>query len=223
VSLHAAEAAARTQWLSSIESFETRYSSDVRPLEFALSAIEPGRSVIGAERPRQVGEFAVLKVSAVDPLGFQPEESKVLLRQDEFMPEHSVRAGDILMTRSNTSELVGESCLVSSSHASLMLCDKTLRLVPREGISPIALWHMLQGRRVRKQIYAVATGTGGAMKNISQPKIRALQVCVPTEVRQAREIEEVAGSAYRAFLRLRARRVASDIVRSSVVNRTCRG
>jgi len=204
--LHDLTEAARVVWLSTIQELEDRYSGSVKPLGDCLSAIEPGRSVVGSDKPPSNGEFAVLKVSAVDPFGFQPHESKVLLDQREFMAQHKVCAGDLLMTRSNTPALVGETCIVDRDFPNLMLCDKTLRLVPKPGVSKGTLWHMLQSNRVRQQIAAVATGTGGAMKNISQPNIHSLRVCVPPSSSDANAVEARLSQCIRAFRGCRARR-----------------
>lgn len=183
--LHELTEAARITWLATVQHFEDRYAQYIKLLGDLLEAIEAGRSAVGSDKSPSNGEYAVLKVSAVDPFGFQPHESKVLLDQTDFMPQHVVRAGDLLITRLNTLALVGETCIVDRDFPNLMLCDKTLRLVPKSEVSKSALWNMLQSNRVRQQIAAVATGTGSAMKNISQPKIKALRVCMPPSSEEA--------------------------------------
>lgn len=168
--LHAAQLA----WLEQSEA--TKRVS----LEALLNNIVPGKSVSGASVPPTRGQYGVLKVSAVDPQGFVPSESKRLLRDEDFVSEFSVRGGDLIMTRANTPELVGEVCLVDRDYPTLMLCDKTLRLEPKESIDRYVLWEMLQTDSVRQQLMAVATGTGRSMKNISQDKIRGLVIAYPS-------------------------------------------
>ena len=162
--------------LSSLES-----SSECKPVRLGslLSAIVPGRSVAGLDTPPAASEYGVLKVSAVDPHGFLAYESKTLLDQQDFVSEFSVRSGDLIMTRANTPELVGEVCLVDRDYPNLMLCDKTLRLVPRSNIDPYLLSETLQSRSVRQQLQSVATGTGRSMKNISQAKLGELLIAYP--------------------------------------------
>lgn len=221
--LEDAEHAAKMAWRAAIEERERQWVHTIRPLGELLASIQAGKSVMGVERTRAPGERAVLKVSAIDPLGFQPHESKVLLAQHEFKPELSIRSGDLLMTRSNTAELVGETCLVNCDYEELMLCDKTLRLMPRPDVSPALLWHMLQSRRVRREIEAVATGTGGAMKNISQPKIKALLVCVPKTSNQASSAARDLGTLFGAYMRVRARVASARQTRSRVLNASLKG
>lgn len=97
------------------------------------------------------------------------------------MDNHVVRAGDILITRANTPDLVGLACLVTKEHKNLMLSDKTLRLVPAEGMPNRLLLEALRTQAARQFMKANATGTGGAMKNISQAKLREMSIEFPNE------------------------------------------
>jgi type I restriction enzyme S subunit len=99
-----------------------------------------------------------------------------------------------------------------------MLCDKTLRLVPKAEVSKNALWHMLQSNRVRQQILAVATGTGAAMKNVSQPKFRALRVCLPLSRNVSEAIEARLDECRRALRECLSRRAACRKVHRTLVN-----
>ena len=209
---------ARITWLATVQHFENLYAEHTTLLGDLLVAIEPGRSVVGSDRPPSEGEYGVLRVSAVDPLGFQPNESKALLDQADFIPEYKVRAGDLLITRANTPALVGESCIVDQDFQNLMLCDKTLRLVPRAEVSKNALWHMLQSNRVRQQILSVATGTGAAMKNVSQPKFRTLRVCLPPYRNVCEAIETRLDECRRALRECSSRRAACLDVRRTLLN-----
>lgn len=147
------------------------------PLGECLKEIVPGKSVVGRNEPAVNDGRGVLKVSAVGASGFVPDENKVLLNQADFRSEFAVRSGDLLITRSNTPDLVGRVCLVDEDYPNLMLCDKTLRLVPNDRIaSKQILLEMLQSDEVRNQIKGFANGTGGAMKNISQASIRAIRI-----------------------------------------------
>lgn len=146
-----------------------------------LERIEAGVSVIGTASPPVEGQFGVLKVSAVGKLGFQSREAKTLVNPDDFVESFRVCLGDLLITRCNTPDLVGLSCLCDKDYPNLMLCDKTLRLVPRRGVSAHSMWNALQTESVRQQLKKVASGTGAAMKNISQDRIRGLTVRLPDD------------------------------------------
>jgi type I restriction enzyme S subunit len=61
-----------------------------------------------------------------------------------------------------------------------MLCDKTLQLILDESkANRRFMFEALRARPLRNQIMGCATGTGGAMKNISQQDIRSLSVPLP--------------------------------------------
>lgn len=161
-------------------------------LEVILKAIIAGKSVVGVNEPACDGERGVLKVSAVGPRGFDPAENKRLLNRSEFVPTLSVKAGDFLITRCNTKELVGRVCIAPKDHPSLMLCDKTLKLdFDEQAIAPAYMEAVLKSREVRAQIEAFASGTGGAMKNISQDHIRSLLVPLPELAAQQALVKEL--------------------------------
>ena len=144
-----------------------------------ISAIEPGKSPRAENRPPTTGEYGVLKVSAVNPAGFRPSESKRVLDPSVFAEHHRVRDGDVLITRANTAELVGAVCRVETTDGSLFLCDKTLRLVPKETVGPPSLVAALNTTKVRKYLDTANAGSGANMKNISQPAIRSIPVDWP--------------------------------------------
>jgi len=161
-------------------------------LQQAVSAIIAGKSVNGVNEPAGDGEFGVLKVSAVGPKGFDATEHKRLIRQEDFLPRFAVTAGDFLITRCNTKELVGRVCIVPDDYPSLMLCDKTIKLeFDAEMVSQGYMEAVLSSRAMRTQIEACATGTGGAMKNISQDNIKSFVVPLPQLKKQIELLEEL--------------------------------
>jgi type I restriction enzyme S subunit len=178
----AVEAAARERFFDSLQNQSVELGD-------LLEDIVAGRSLVGLSRAPKAGELAVLKVSAVSPNGFRPSESKPLLDQGSFMPEHSIRAGDLLISRANTRDLVGLTALVDRDYPNLMATDKTLKLVPLENVSTRTLFHALQTFDVRRQIMSLATGTGSAMKNLSQAKVRQLRVRYPVDEHDAAVFE----------------------------------
>jgi type I restriction enzyme S subunit len=187
-------------------------------LEKALLAIVAGKSVIGVNQPAAEGDFGVLKVSAVGPNGFDAAENKRLINPQEFRSDFVVRQGDFLITRCNTKELVGRVCIVSEDQPYLMLCDKTLKLeFDTKRVSPGFLEAVMKSRPLRKQIEAFATGTGGAMKNISQDDIRSLVVPLPQLSKQLALLEYIeSGNKFKVSLESASRMAIS--IQASIVN-----
>lgn len=146
-----------------------------------LIDIEAGKSLKCEERPATCDEWGVLKVSAVSWGIFKPDENKVVPSTFLPPPEYEVRSGDLLMSRANTTALVGASVLVQDTRSHLMLSDKTLRLVVDDAIvvKPF-LQIALRTRQARAYIEEHATGTSDSMKNISQETIRRIPIALPS-------------------------------------------
>ena len=151
-----------------------------KKLKTCVRSITAGKSVLGTGRSANNHEFGVLKVSAVGAEGFVASENKVLINADDFIPGFSVHNHDLLITRANTRELVGKVSIALQDYPNLMLSDKTLRLeVDEMNGDKNYLFRVLQSNEARLQIQAVASGTGGAMKNISQVQIMNLTLPLP--------------------------------------------
>jgi len=149
-------------------------------LKSCVKSITAGKSVLGFGKPAAENEFGVLKVSAVGAIGFVADENKTLEDKEAFIQSFSVHADDLLITRANTRELVGRVCKVPKDYPNLMLSDKSLRLeVDEESGHKNFLLQVLRSREARSQIEATASGTGGAMKNISQAQIMNLVLPLP--------------------------------------------
>ena len=190
------------------------------PLGTLLTGIDVGRSPDLEDMPAGPGQWGVLKVSAVTNDGFRSDENKVVRSPSLYNPAFCVHRGDLLITRANTSSLVGQSCIVGDAPPGLMLCDKTLRLRVNERLVPakyvqLALTHPF----VRRQIESAATGTSGSMKNISQQSIKRLMIPVGnmTEMQRIVEILNSADSAIEM-----TRKVAEKLETTAVALTTAR-
>ena len=126
-------------------------------------------------------EYMILKVSAVTDGTFKPSESKPA--PDDYVPptDHIVRTGDLLISRANTSALVGASAMVENCSQCLLLPDKIWRFVWHDNsrVAPTYLHHYLKASSTRSMLSGMATGTSSSMKNISQAKLKTLPVLVP--------------------------------------------
>lgn len=156
------------------------------PLREALSTIESGKSIAAESRPANVGEYGVLKLSAVTWGRFRPEENKAFFPGHIPDPAITVRRGDLLISRANTTELVGAVALAEADYPNLALSDKTLRLVPNAHALPEYLIHALRQKYVRDYIEARATGTSGSMRNISQATLLDIPIPLPPLPEQKR-------------------------------------
>lgn len=159
----------------------------------ALLGMEQGWSPQCDSRPAQDGEWGVLKVGCVNGLRFAPEENKAL--PDDLQPDLIcvIKAGDVLVSRANTRELVGMAALVTEEHPNLLLCDKLYRLRLRaDWVTPAFTVLALRAEASRRQIELGASGASASMQNISQDVLRELTVAFPPLEEQARIVERAA-------------------------------
>lgn len=170
------------------ETFESvTVKSEVTQLSAWVERIDAGRSPRAAAEPARDGELGVLKVSAIGHDAFVPEENKRLLDAADFRETDIVRAGDVLVTRANAVvDNVARPCIVNCDFTNLMLSDKTLRLVPRQGYPSRVLLAALRSPTYRAYVREVVNGTEA--KNISQAKILA----GPVPTLQPVEVEWIA-------------------------------
>ncbi|MFB7475917.1 restriction endonuclease subunit S [Kitasatospora sp. NPDC056184] len=150
-----------------------------------LDDIQGGRSPQANTRPPGTDELGVLKVSAVTPFRFLPEESKALL-PDTSMPESAlVQPGDVLITRANTPLRVGAVARVPADvRKGLYLADKTLRLMPSSKLDSDFLVVAMALKLARTHLTGSATGTSASMVNVSQDRIRETPIPLPDLDRQ---------------------------------------
>jgi type I restriction enzyme S subunit len=153
----------------------------VRPVSSFVKELHGGRNVNPASADETNSRFRVLKISAVTWGDFQPQESKPVPNDYEPPRSHFVRAGDLLFSRANTSELVAATSYIFETPPNLLLPDKLWRFVWREprAVEPLFVWWLFQATSVRRELSRRATGTSGSMKNISKPKVMTLEVFVP--------------------------------------------
>lgn len=133
-----------------------------------VAGIEAGRSLACEARRARDDEWAVIKVSAMTSGTFRPDEAKPLPQGVTPDPRHEIRAGDLLISRANTTAYVGASVLVPAIRPRLLLSDKSLRLLPRPEVDPRWLHLMLNAPPVRRAISVRASGTKDSMRNITQ-------------------------------------------------------
>ena len=140
---------------------------------------------------RQDGTWGVLKVSAVSWGEFRSYENKQLPAALKPRPEYEVHAGDFLISRANTAELVARSVVAKNPGAKLMLSDKIIRL----DISILAdreYFNIVNNAQSSRDYYAAnASGTSSSMKNVGREVILSMPVPMPPLAEQARIVARV--------------------------------
>ncbi len=144
------------------------------------------------ESRQRIGEeWGVLKVSAVSWGEYRAAENKALPANLDARPEHEVQAGDFLVSRANTAELVARSVVVESTPPRLMLSDKIVRLKLTK-LCNLRFIHLVNSAPASRAYYsAIAGGTSSSMKNVSREQILGLPLPLPPLAEQHRIVAKV--------------------------------
>jgi len=158
-----------------------------------VAEIENGKSPATEGRIAEADEWAVLKVGAVSFGSFNEKENKALPPSFKPIERYEVKVGDFLMSRANTSELVGACAIIRATRPRLMLSDKIFRFIFKQtsDLVPEYLDHALKSPALRTQIVTAATGTSPTMKNISKGKVLALLIPDVPASEQRRVVAEL--------------------------------
>ena len=164
---------------------------DVALLGEVIQGFEAGKNVMAGNGTTPL---RILKVSAVTSGEFDPSMSKPAPDDYVAPKRHRVRVGDLLISRANTSDLVGATAMVEREAPDVLLPDKIWRFVWQadSSIEPRFVHGLFQNRATRGVISAMASGTSSSMKNVSQAKLKKLRIIVPPLERQKRYAELVA-------------------------------
>jgi type I restriction enzyme S subunit len=161
-------------------------SWDDSKIKYVIDSMEQGwspqcESIAAAEH-----EWGVLKVGCVNGGIFNPKENKLL--PEDLIPDPTLGlvAGDVIVSRANTRELVGGCAVIHSDYPKLLLCDKLYRLRPNEKVLSEFLARVIQVYG-RPEIETDASGTSASMVNISMSTIRDLRFYLPA-IETQREI-----------------------------------
>lgn len=171
-----------------------------RPLGDLLDAIDSGKSPKCHDRPREDNEWGVLRLSAVSSCEYDDTEHKTLPAEVESDAALEVQAGDLLLSRKNTAELVGASAYVWRTSGRMLLPDLIFRLRISDAaeLEPIYLWKLLTSSVKRRALTRLASGSAGSMPNISKERLRTLPIELPPRALQERfsqRVQEVRGIA----------------------------
>ena len=155
-----------------------------------LDGLESGVSVNGEDRHFSLNEKAVLKVSAVTYGSFNPFAAKVIDIDELERAKTNPKRGQVIISRSNTEELVGASAYIDFDYPNLFLPDKLWQTIPKANADMKWLSYILASSHVRYTLSNLATGTSGSMKNITKGELLGLKILIPPSVEQ-KEIAKI--------------------------------
>lgn len=146
-----------------------------------LSSISAGVSLSADNRSPSEGEVGILALSALSGQTLDPDACKAIAanRAHELGP--SLRSGSILMSRSNTPELVGACAYVERDRPDRFLPDLIWDIRVRPDAACEARWltEYFRSAEGRRNLRRAAAGTSGSMVKLSMDRLRRLRLRLP--------------------------------------------
>lgn len=133
------------------------------PLRRLSLGVTQGSSPQCDNTPAAGQEWGVLKLSAIKRGLFRESENKRLPQGVRPVRKHRVKSGDLLITRANTPDLVGDAAIVTDHVENLLLPDLIYRLNLARDANPHFILQCILGTRTRQLIQAVARGSSSSM------------------------------------------------------------
>lgn len=144
-----------------------------------VESLNAGISVNGRNIPKKDFEKGVLKVSAVTSGVFNADAYKTILEEDLSRAKINPKKGRIIISRSNTENLVGASAYIHKDYDDLFLPDKLWQIEPKPSTDMEWLSYILAGAKCRYTLSRLSTGTSGSMKNITKGELLGLKINIP--------------------------------------------
>jgi len=137
------------------------------------------------------GEASVPVLSLGAVTGFEYRSTEYKRTSEATSPDahYWLKKNDLLITRSNTRELVGHAAIYDGFPAPCIYPDLMMRLVVNEGLADTRFVHLwLMSRAVRDYIQNKAKGTSPTMKKISQGVVMSIPFPTSLDVSEQRRI-----------------------------------
>jgi len=134
----------------------------------------------------------VLTLSSVTGFVFRPEKIKFTSAVTDSRARYWVQNGDLLITRSNTPELVGHVAIASGIEEPTIYPDLIMRMNPNpaEAITEF-LYYQMRTPALRSEMSDRAQGANPTMKKISNGAVRTLPIFVPPIHEQRRVVVQL--------------------------------
>ncbi|WP_394937738.1 hypothetical protein [Psychromicrobium sp. YIM B11713] len=151
------------------------------PLTRVINRIRQGASPNCEPWPADgVSEWGVLKVGVSNTGQFRPEENKRLPDDEPPRSDFAVQPGELVMSRSNSKELVGCASVAPEGYPRLLLSDLTYGITLASNAEAEFVALTLQGAVARHTISAMSKGTSPSMQKISQRDIGNIPISLPS-------------------------------------------
>lgn len=165
----------------------------LRPLAGLIS--EPVRNGFSGRATQDANGVRTLTLTAVTEAEFVDSNTKIADTSGRRIDDLWLKAGDILVQRSNTPDLVGTSALYAGPDRWAIFPDLLIRVRVGPELLPEFAQLVLASPRVRDELRQAAKGLAGSMPKIDQGALLKLLVPVPSISAQRVVVDRAASLA----------------------------
>ena len=158
--------------------------------------------------PKEANDWTgtlMLGLGCLTPSGFEPIQLKHVAKNDPNLLPALLKDGDLLISRSNTRDLVALVGIYRDIGTPCIYSDLMMRLVPTAEILPDYLEAVLRHAPVRRQLTNASCGTSGSMMKVNAEMVVNTVLAFPTRDEQQRILDRVA-SISRFIMQVRQER-----------------
>ncbi len=178
--------------------WELTKRSNARPVALGSVLDEGPRNGFSATESGQPTGHWVLALSAITRWGYRRGELKPVLKSDA-MAAAVIKKGDLVISRSNTRELVGLPAVFDEDRTDVSWPDTMMRLRPDQSrLRTVFLELFLRCPSGRSQVQSFAAGTSASMKKINGTNVKKIQIPLPQLA-----VQDAIEAKTRAFLTAR--------------------
>lgn len=189
---HYEKCGSKEETIDDLIPFELPDSWEWIRLSAILTSTDAGKSPQCENRPRTIGEWGVIKTTAIQDGYFLAEENKVLPSKFNLQESMVVHHGDLLITRAGPRNRTGVICVVDGEPEKLILSDKTVRLSYLHNlVNPHYVMTALSSPAMQYFVIDAMTGMAASQVNISQEKMKTFLLPLPPLNEQHRIVDEV--------------------------------
>ena len=162
----------------------------LRKLKHLLKTFESGTSVRAANYPADKGEKGVLSLSAVFGGKYNPQANKRIDDDELARASCPVKTGCLLISRCNTSELVGLPAYVEKGDRGLYLPDKIWQLDSGQKDINRFIYYAMQSKHAREYCAVMSVGSSESMQNIASFDLLNMYIAIPVGSDEAKRVAD---------------------------------
>lgn len=148
-----------------------------------IKNVSSGLSAVTSDASEDSGKY-ILRTSAVSSEKFIESEVKSVTKQAESRLICPVEADTVIMSRMNTSAMVGACAYVARNYENLFVPDKLWKIKFTLELSAKYAWYLINSAPIRGWFSSISTGASASMQNISLTDFHNAYAPIPRLIEQ---------------------------------------